>query len=164
MRTVLSPSGADISRVENLEFWAQIPIADTRENPTLVFDFGDISENSVAFGPDTAFIRLGRQRAPATPPGAEGRFRAWTRSTASVTPSRAHSTSRATTMACLRRRQNSGDRIRHHTRPAPTQRILPFFKTCRGGYGIRQILGDSRIDCTVANNRLDEEDIDADNA
>ena len=36
-------------------------------------------------------------------------------------------------------------------------------KTCRGGYGIRQIIGDSRIDCTVANNRLDEEDIDADN-
>ena len=24
-----------------------------------MFDFGDISENSVAFGPDTAFIRLG---------------------------------------------------------------------------------------------------------
>ena len=29
------------------------------KNPTLVFDFGDISENSVTFGPDTAFIRVG---------------------------------------------------------------------------------------------------------
>ncbi|MDP9279558.1 MAG: cell surface protein SprA, partial [Gemmatimonadota bacterium] len=59
VRTVLSPSGADISRAENLEFWAQIPISDTRANPTLVFDFGDLSENSVAFGPDTAFITSG---------------------------------------------------------------------------------------------------------
>ncbi|HMI43816.1 MAG TPA: cell surface protein SprA, partial [Gemmatimonadaceae bacterium] len=59
VRTVLSPSGADISRAENLEFWAQIPISDTRANPTLVFDFGDISENSIAFGPDSAFITSG---------------------------------------------------------------------------------------------------------
>src|SRR5438046_8968971 len=38
-----------------------------------------------------------------------------------------------------------------------------FAPTCRGGYGLRQILGDSKTNCTIHNNRLDEEDIDADN-
>ncbi|HLA13710.1 MAG TPA: cell surface protein SprA, partial [Gemmatimonadaceae bacterium] len=37
------------------------------------------------------------------------------------------------------------------------------FQTCRGGYGTRQFLGDATTNCTVNNNRLDEEDIDADN-
>jgi hypothetical protein len=37
------------------------------------------------------------------------------------------------------------------------------FPTCRGGYGQRQFLGDAKTNCTVTNNRLDEEDIDADN-
>src|SRR5207247_2099147 len=60
VRTVLGPSGSDISRAENLEFWAQIPIATSQsKNPTLVFDFGDISENSVSFGPDTLIVRPG---------------------------------------------------------------------------------------------------------
>jgi cell surface protein SprA len=60
VRTVLNPSGVDISRAENLEFWAQIPIGGTQsKNPTIVFDFGDISENSVSFGPDTLILRQG---------------------------------------------------------------------------------------------------------
>jgi hypothetical protein len=57
VRTVLGPGGADISHAENLEFWAQIPILDRSKNPTIIFDFGDISENSVTFGPDTLYIR-----------------------------------------------------------------------------------------------------------
>ena len=55
IRTPLGPSGSDLSRVENIEFWAQIPVSAARRsrNPTLILDFGDVSENSVAFAPDT---------------------------------------------------------------------------------------------------------------
>jgi len=37
------------------------------------------------------------------------------------------------------------------------------FATCQGGYTLIRILGDARTTCTRGNNRLDEEDIDADN-
>ncbi|MGH7485393.1 MAG: cell surface protein SprA, partial [bacterium] len=57
VRTVLAASGADISHAENLEFWAQIPITQVTKNPTLVFDFGDISENTVSFAPETVTVR-----------------------------------------------------------------------------------------------------------
>ncbi|MBA2480346.1 MAG: cell surface protein SprA, partial [Planctomycetes bacterium] len=59
IRTPLGPSGADLSHIENIEFWAQIPITPNRRsrNPTLVFDFGDISENTIAFSPDTLTVR-----------------------------------------------------------------------------------------------------------
>jgi cell surface protein SprA len=53
LRAGLGPSGADLSRVEYIEFWT---LADTSllrraTNPTLVIDLGDASENSVVFGP-----------------------------------------------------------------------------------------------------------------
>ena len=164
VRTVLSPSGADISRAENLEFWAQIPISDTRANPTLVFDFGDISENSVAFGPDSMFIRLG-----STPGSRDTTYRGKTIQGLDTLDSERDPFSRAFNVAT---NDNGlpGDVVNtlvvvYDTIPgqAPRETILRFAKDCKGGYGIRQILGDSRIDCTVANNRLDEEDIDADN-
>ena len=37
------------------------------------------------------------------------------------------------------------------------------FATCKNGYSFVRVLGDSRVDCTVGNNRLDEEDVDGDN-
>ena len=58
IRTTLGPSGSDISRAENLEFWAQIPVqAGLSRNPVIVFDFGEVSENSVAFSPDSIFVQ-----------------------------------------------------------------------------------------------------------
>jgi hypothetical protein len=164
VRTVLSPSGADISRAENLEFWAQIPISDTRANPTLVFDFGDISENSVAFGPDTAFIKSG-----STAASRDTTYRGKTVQGLDRLDSERDPFSRAFNVAS-NDRGLPGDVVNplvvvYDTIPgqAPVTRTLPFGGTCRGGYGIRQILGDTRQDCTIANNRLDEEDIDADN-
>jgi cell surface protein SprA len=61
IRTPLGPSGSDLSRVESIEFWAQIAVNPARrgKNPVLMLDFGDISENSVTFAPDTATIRIG---------------------------------------------------------------------------------------------------------
>jgi len=164
VRTVLSPSGADISRAENLEFWAQIPISDTRANPTLVFDFGDISENSVAFGPDTAFIHSG-----STPASRDTTYRGKTVQGLDQLDSERDPFSRAFNVAS-NDRGLPGDVVNplvvvYDTVPGqnPITRTLPFAGTCRGGYGIRQVLGDTRQDCTIANNRLDEEDIDADN-
>jgi len=51
------------------------------------------------------------------------------------------------------------DTIPGRTAPVET---LGNFPTCRGGYSLIRILGDATTDCTVSNNRLDEEDIDGD--
>ncbi|HKC80897.1 MAG TPA: cell surface protein SprA, partial [Gemmatimonadaceae bacterium] len=164
VRTVLSPSGADISRAENLEFWAQIDTANTSANPTLVFDFGDISENSVAFGPDTVFIRSG-----ATAGARDTTYHGKTIQGLDQLDSERDPFSRAFNVAS---NDNglAGDVVNTlvvvtDTIPgqAPEQTVLRFARACKGGYSLRQILGDSRADCTVTNNRLDEEDIDADN-
>jgi hypothetical protein len=165
IRTVLNPSGADISHVENLEFWAQIPTGpDQTKNPIIVFDFGDISENSVAFGPDTLIIRQG-----ASPGSIDTTYHAKQIQGLDTLNSERDPFSRAFNVA-------SNDKglpgdvvdslvVEADTVPggAPTYSTRKLVPTCRGGYGVRQILGDARTDCTVHNNRLDEEDIDADN-
>ena len=165
VRTVLNPSGADISRAENLEFWAQIPVGSTQsKNPTLVFDFGDISENSVSFGPDTLIVRPG-----ATPGTLDTTYHSRRIQGLDRLDSERDPFSRAFNVAS---NDNGlpGDVVdtlivEYDTIPgqAPTYAALRFARTCRGGYGLRQILGDSQTNCTVHNNRLDEEDIDADN-
>ena len=59
MRVVLNPSGADLTRGECLEFWTLVDTSITgrSKNPTMIFDFGDVSENSLAFAPETLTIR-----------------------------------------------------------------------------------------------------------
>ena len=165
IRTVLNPSGADISHAENLEFWAQIPIdVDQSKNPVLVFDFGDISENSVSFGPDTLILRLG-----ATPGTIDTTYHAKQIDGLDTLNSERDPFSRAFNVAS---NDNGlpGDVVDSLVIEADTVPGSPpvfstrkFVRTCLGGYGIRQILGDARTNCTVHNNRLDEEDIDADN-
>ena len=61
IRTPLGPSGADLSHIESIEFWARIPVSAARRarNPVMVMDFGDVSENSVTFAPDTLRVKLG---------------------------------------------------------------------------------------------------------
>jgi hypothetical protein len=165
IRTVLNPSGADISHAENLEFWAQIPTGtDQSGNPILVFDFGDISENSVSFGPDTLILRLG-----SAPGQIDTTYHSKSIQGLDTLNSERDPFSRAFNVAS---NDNGlpGDVvdslvIEIDTIPglAPRFTTIPFARTCRGGYGLRQILGDSKINCTINNNRLDEEDIDADN-
>jgi hypothetical protein len=165
VRTVLNPSGADISHAENLEFWAQIPTGrDLLKNPTIVFDFGDISENSVTFGPDTLIIQQG-----AVAGSLDTTFRGKKIQGLDTLNSERDPFSRAFNVAS---NDNGlpGDVVdtlivKYDTIPgqSPTFRVVLVAPTCHGGYGVRQILGDTQTNCTVHNNRLDEEDIDADN-
>jgi hypothetical protein len=165
IRTVLNPSGADISRTENLEFWAQIPVSTTQSsNPTLVFDFGDISENSVAFGPDTLIVRLG-----ATAGSLDTLYHGKRIQGLDTLNSERDPFSRAFNVAS-NDKGLAGDVVdtlvvMYDTIPGQAPTFVTQFvaATCLGGFGLRQILGDSRPNCTVHNNRLDDEDIDADN-
>ncbi len=164
IRTTLGVSGTDISRAENLEFWAQIPVgAGLSRNPVIVFDFGEVSENSVAFSPDSLFVRtLPSGERDTTYTGK--RIQGFDRLDSERDPfSRAFNT--ATNDKGL-----PGDIVDVinaviDTIPgAPPQSVVyESYATCRGGYGTRQFLGDATTNCTVNNNRLDEEDIDADN-
>jgi hypothetical protein len=161
VRTVLSSSGVDISRAENIEFWAQIPVDDRSKNPTLVFDFGEISENSVAFGPDTLFIRQG-----ATPETRDTTWRGKKIQGLDRLDSERDNFSRAFNVT-INDNGLPGDIVDTLVIVDSTSGKPPntafLYKTCKGGFGVLQILGDSKTDCTIGNNRLDEEDIDADN-
>jgi hypothetical protein len=57
VRTALGTggTGVDLTRGEYIEFWTQVDTVPTRrtQNPTLILDFGDVSENSVAFAPES---------------------------------------------------------------------------------------------------------------
>jgi cell surface protein SprA len=165
VRTVLNPSGVDISRAENLEFWAQIPIGATvSKNPTIVFDFGDISENSVSFGPDTLIVRQGALAGALDTTYHGKRIQGLDTLNSERDPfSRAFNV--ATNDNGLPGDVVDSLVVEYDTIPGlpPTFATLRFAHTCRGGYGQRQILGDSQTNCTIHNNRLDEEDIDADN-
>ena len=164
IRTTLGVSGSDVSRAENLEFWAQIPVgARLSRNPVVVFDFGEVSENSIAFSPDSLLVR-------ALPSGVNDttyrgrKIQGFDRLDSERDPfSRAFNTA-------TNDRGLPGDVVDTlhaviDTIPGGSPQALDYesFPTCRGGYGISQYLGDATTNCTINNNRLDEEDIDADN-
>jgi hypothetical protein len=163
IRTTLGVSGSDISRAENLEFWAQIPVGPRlNRNPVVVFDFGEVSENSVVFSPDSLFVTLANGSRDTTYRGRK--IQGFERLDSERDPfSRAFNTA-------INDNGLPGDVVDTliaviDTIPgtAPGVVVYRSFPTCRGGYGVRQLLGDARTNCTVTNNRLDEEDIDADN-
>ncbi len=162
IRTVLGPSGVDLSRVENLEFWAQVDTsaAARARNPLLVFDFGDVSENTLVFSPDT--LRLVSAPVAATDSVYSGRaVRGLDRLDSERDPfSRAFNVTSDDIGL-------PGDRVERLTVMADgTAQIggtVSAHTLCAGGARFSQLLGDSRANCTVANNRLDEEDVDFDN-
>jgi cell surface protein SprA len=164
IRTVLNPSGRDLSRVENLEFYALVytdPVRAAR-NPTLVFDFGELSENSVAFAPDTLILRP-----HATIPG---RVDSLYRGRRLVGYDRLDSERDSLTRAFNAIVNDTGlpgsvtDSI--VVIDSTGSNPLPVLRTgvtlCNGTTQVQQLLGDSRANCTARNNRLDEEDIDLD--
>ncbi len=167
IRTPLGPTGADLSRIENIEFWAQIPVSASRRsrNPILVLDFGEISENSVTFGPDTVTVKRSPGSAEARDTTFAGkRLQGFDRLDSERDPF-----SRAFNVGA-NDRGIAGDLVGaitvvNDTLPgqSPLVETLGNFATCRNGYSLIRLLGDSRTTCTVTNNRLDEEDIDADN-
>jgi hypothetical protein len=167
IRTPLGPSGSDLSRVESIEFWAQISVSPAKRsrNPVLMFDFGDVSENTVAFAPDTVSLRLTGGTAAGRDTTYTGkRLQGFDRLDSERDPF-----SRAFNVG-VNDDGLSGDvagaiTVVADTLPGlpPQTQIVGNFATCKGGYSFVRVLGDSRVDCTVANNRLDEEDIDGDN-
>jgi len=166
IRTVLGSSGSDISRAENLEFWAQIEVNPSRraKNPIMVFDFGDVSENSVSFSPDTLILSRVPQ-GTAIDSAYRGRhLTGFDRLDGERDPfSRAFNVGANDTGLP----GDVADSLFVVADTIPGQR-LPIMlirnaPICAGGFTVLQALGDSKVDCTVKNNHLDEEDIDADN-
>jgi hypothetical protein len=164
IRTPLGTSGMDLTRVENIEFWAQIPVsaAGRTRNPVLVFDFGEVSENSVAFQPEQGTIR---RRVPGAAPDTTftgARLAGFDRLDSERDPF-----SRAFNVA-VNDIGLPGDRadsllVTVDTTGAPVTSVERDFPVCHAGVRVVHVVGDSRANCTVGNNRLDEEDIDSDN-
>lgn len=167
IRTPLGPSGSDLSRIESIEFWAQIPVIAARRarNPVVVMDFGDISENSVAFAPDTLLVRLQSGDPAARDTAYAGKkLEGYDRLDSERDPF-----SRAFNVG-VNDNGLAGDvagaiTVVNDTIPGGPPRVekIGNYATCRGGYSVVRIIGDAGTDCTVGNNRLDEEDTDGDN-
>ncbi len=160
LRTVLSPSGVDLTRVEHLEFWALVDTSLTgrRANPTVIVDIGDVSENTIAFSPDTVIVD--RSMPGFAIIGARGKqFQG-----IDVLDSERDSLSRAFD-ASVNDIGLAGDLARTiRVRDAATGATFDSTNVavCRADRSARR-LGDPRLNCTVRNDRLDEEDIDLDN-
>ena len=164
LRTVLNPSGADLSRIENLEFFVlvQSERAKLKRNPTLIFDFGEISENTVTFAPETLTINApSRVGLPVDSTYRGKRLVGFDRFDSERDPfSRAFN-------AVENDKGIGGDLadtlvIVDKTKGAPVVTTANKVSLCTQSVSIVQVLGDSRANCTVKNNRLDEEDIDLD--
>ncbi|MGV3709981.1 MAG: cell surface protein SprA [Gemmatimonas sp.] len=163
IRTVLNPSGDDLSNIENIEFFALISTdrAKRAKNPTLVLDIGDISENRVAFTPETLYVA----------PGAAGQ--------------RPDTTYRGKRLSGYDRFDSERDRFSRafnaldndvgiagsvadsitvvdRSAGSPSPYLAEKVPLCTAQVTTLLYLGDSRANCSVRNNRLDEEDIDLD--
>ena len=158
IRTVLSPSGADLSQVEQLEFFAMV---DTRSNnrdrnPTFVIDLGDVSENTLAISPDSLVVP-GAGVADSTFGG-----RRVVGLDSLDTERDPITRSFSASLNDVGIAPDVVDRLKVVS-PAGTT-TLTNVPICQAEYGIPQRVGDQRTNCTVRNNRLDEEDIDLDYA
>ncbi len=147
-------AGIDLTRAEHIEFWTVIDTAAARRarSPVLVFDFGDVSENSLVYAPESLTVSGSRDSMFA------GRQLAgFDRLDSERDPfSRAFDASRDD-------RGLPGDRVERLTLIASGMaRVVSGIKTCSRLAGAVRPLGDSRGDCTADNGRLDEEDLDHD--
>ncbi len=168
----LSPSGIDLSRVEQLEFYVLLDttLAGRRANPTLLFDFGDISESSVYFGPTNLTVQQGVTTDPSKG-GATvnyedsvftGRKQLGADRIVSERDSLTNSFDAATNDKGLP--GDVVDQLEVRNVIKGTDATLANAPICRGGLTQLQILGDTKNNCTVLNRRLDENDLDLDRA
>ncbi len=164
LRTILNPSGADLSRIENVEFFVLLNVErdKRRRNPSLVFDFGDVSENSLVFAPETLTVnRPSRAGLPPDTTYKGKRLVGYDRFDSERDPfSRAFNA--ATNDVGL-----PGDRadtiiVVDNTKDVPTVTMEHNVPLCVVSASVLPVLSDSRANCTRSNNRLDEEDIDLD--
>jgi hypothetical protein len=160
IRTVLSPAGSDLSRIETLEFWTLVrnEPGRLRRNPVLVFDFGELSENSVAFVPESLTIARNGERVDSTYAGkrligydrADSERDAFSRAFNAESNDTGLPSDRVDTLLVVDRAGGGG------------RRRETGVTLCSGASLQLQLLGDTRAACTVRNTRLDEEDIDLD--
>lgn len=152
IRTPLGASGADLSRVEHVELWTAVDTLSSRRaaNPVLVLDVGDISENSVAFVPESLVVTgadsalVGKRIA-----GLD------TLDTERDQLSRAFNVDRDD-------HGIPGDLVRRLTVVSPAGTEQRFnLPLCRRSSAVPP-LGGTGANCTVGNDRLDEEDLDGD--
>ena len=156
VRTVLSAGGVDLTRTENLEFWTLVDTNAARRttNPTLVFDLGVISENRIAFAPETLLVRTG------TKP--DSIFRGKKLQGLDTLDTERDPISRAFN-ADVNDKGLPGDVVDTLIVDAGSGITRAFnVPICAGATRSVPRLGDTRTNCTVRNNRLDEEDIDLD--
>jgi hypothetical protein len=147
-------NGVDLTRAEQLEFWTLVDTAGVRRsrNPVLVFDFGDVSENTVAFSPESLRVT-----------GTDSLYFGKRLQGFDVLNSERDAFSRAFS-ADVNDLGLPGDVVERLTVVHDGSAITAFnFPTCVLGTGRLLRLGDARSDCTVRNSRLDEEDLDQDN-
>ena len=156
IRTVLSPSGTDLTRTEELQFWALVdtrPFARTH-NPTIVVDLGDVSENTLALTPDSLIVTP-------TSSGVDSLYTGRHAERLDTLDTERDSITRSFNAA----QNDSGippDVVRNlavrNGGAVARQRV----ELCEAQFGIRLHIGDQSANCTIRNNRLDEEDIDLD--
>ena len=162
IRTSFGASDADLTGVETLEFWALVDTSAVRRatNPMLVFDFGDVSENSVAFGPEVLVEEAQDPVSGARDTSYTGKkLQGYGRLDSERDPfSRAFNVDVNDTGL-------PGDVIDTMTVVAGgVTRADTSVRICVRGDIRRRALGDARTNCTAGNSRLDEEDLNADNA
>ncbi|MGH9886934.1 MAG: cell surface protein SprA, partial [bacterium] len=160
MRAVLSPSGLDLTRGEFLEFWALVDTSAARRstNPKVVFDFGDVSENSLTFAPETLTVR--RNSNGTVDSVFTGKKRQGFDSLNTERDAYSHAFNVDVNDKGLP--GDVADTLVVLDGGAPRRELkVPI---CRYALGTVEFLGNPRANCTVDNNRLDEEDIDLDNA
>ncbi len=161
-------SGVDLTRIEHFEFWALIDttmVGRTR-NPTLVADFGDVSENSVAFTPVTMILASRAEQQP------DGSVRvvvdtAYTGRRLAGYDQLDSERDRVTRSFDATRNDVGlpGDlvdtliRIDMNTGVTDTLTNVPI---CNRAERSVYPLGDAAANCTRGNRRLDEEDLDLD--
>ncbi|HEX6316237.1 MAG TPA: cell surface protein SprA, partial [Gemmatimonadaceae bacterium] len=146
-------TGVDLTRGEYVEFWTQVDTSAFRrpQNPTLVLDFGDVSENRVAFAPESLVVVEGDSVYSGK------QLQGWDRlDTERDRFSRAFSAD----VNDLGLPGHVVSELQVRDRGIPL--LVRNLPTCRLGAGRLLPLGDDRINCTVRNSRLDEEDIDQD--
>jgi hypothetical protein len=155
----LSPTGVDLSHVEQLELWALVDTSSAGRplNPALVLDFGDISENSINFAPETLLVQPAGSGADSVYTGRA--LQGYDRLDTERDP--------VTQSFDVARNDNGlpGDVadtlvVRDLIRGTTTTELkVPL---CHRGPQPVLPLGDATADCTVGNRRLDEEDLDRD--
>jgi hypothetical protein len=153
IRTPLGFGGADLTRAETIEFWTLIDTSAVRRtaNPTLVLDFGEVSENSVVFAPDTMAVR-----APS-----DTTFTGKKTQGFDTPRSERDAFSRAFN-ADVNDIGLPGDVVDRLTQVNGTASTLRNVPICSRGIALLFPLGDARDNCTVRNSRLDETDLDGD--